>query len=153
MIILGDNTPCWALIKIMQCCVIHSLFLALLSICMTMSWSSCFDGQQRTDPPTMTTGLNSLWLSGVIWWHRSGSTLVQVMVCCWMAPSHYANQSWLLISEILEHSPERNFTLNFQATVLYNEFENWLLKYTFEITATSPRVLWVNSLNPGPGWW
>ena len=37
---------------------------------------------------------NSLWSCDVIWWHRSGSTLAQVMACCLMAPSHYLNQSW-----------------------------------------------------------
>ena len=33
---------------------------------------------------------NSLWPSGIIWWHRSGQTLVQVIVCCLKAPSHQA---------------------------------------------------------------
>ena len=39
--------------------------------------------------------LNSMWPSNAIWRHRSGSTLVQVMACCLMAPSHYLNQCWL----------------------------------------------------------
>ena len=29
-----------------------------------------------------------LWPSDAIWWHRSGSTLVQLMACCLMAPNH-----------------------------------------------------------------
>ena len=44
--------------------------------------------------------INSLRPSDAIWQHRSGSTLAQVMACCLMAPSHYLNQSWLLISQV-----------------------------------------------------
>ena len=44
---------------------------------------------------------NSLWPSDAIWWHRSGSTMAQVMACCLTAPSHYLNQCWLIISEII----------------------------------------------------
>ena len=43
-----------------------------------------------------TTGFHSLWCSDTIWWHRSGSTWVQLMACCLMAPSHYLNQCWLI---------------------------------------------------------
>ena len=32
--------------------------------------------------------LNSLWPSDAIWWHKSGSTLAQVMAYCLTAPSH-----------------------------------------------------------------
>ena len=39
--------------------------------------------------------INSLHSSDAIWWHKSGSTLVQAMACCLMAPSHYLNQCWL----------------------------------------------------------
>ena len=41
----------------------------------------------------------------IIWWHRSGSTLAQIMTCCLTAPSHYLNQCWLIISEVFLHSP------------------------------------------------
>ena len=37
------------------------------------------------------TFLNSLWPSDAIWRQGSMSTLVQVMACCLMAPSHYLN--------------------------------------------------------------
>ena len=56
--------------------------------------------------------INSLWPSDAIWRQRTGSTLAQVMACCLMAPSHYLNQCWLIISEVLRHSPEGNFTGN-----------------------------------------
>ena len=44
--------------------------------------------------------INSFLPSAVIWWHRSGSALVQVMAWCLMAPSYYLNQHWLLISDL-----------------------------------------------------
>ena len=83
---------------------------------------------------------NSLWTSDAIWWHKSGSTLAQVIACCLPTPSHYLNQCWLIISGVLWHLPESNFTASGQATILYNEFKN----YTSEIriTTTSPRDQW-----------
>ena len=47
---------------------------------------------------------NPLRPSDTIWWQWSGSTLAQVMACCLMAPSHYLNQCWLIISEVQWHS-------------------------------------------------
>ena len=86
-----------------------------------------------------STWINSLWLSDAIWQHRSESTLTEVMVCFLMAPSNYLNQCWLIISEVLHHSPE-NFTASAPATILHNQFEN----YSFKTTATFPRGRWVN---------
>ena len=54
--------------------------------------------------------INTLWPSDAIWWHRSGSTLAQVMACCLMAPSHYLNQCWLIISKVQWHLSQGNFT-------------------------------------------
>ena len=54
--------------------------------------------------------LNSLWPSDTIWRQRSGSTLAQAMACCLTAPSHYLNQCWLIISGVLWHSSDNNFT-------------------------------------------
>ena len=54
--------------------------------------------------------INSSGLSDIIWWHRSGSTLAQVMAWCLTAPSHYLNQSWLISNKDLWHSPKTNFT-------------------------------------------
>ena len=39
----------------------------------------------------------------------TGPVLVQVMACRLMAPTHYLNQCWLLINEVLWHSPEKYF--------------------------------------------
>ena len=38
--------------------------------------------------------MNSLWPRDIIWWHKSGSILAQVMTWCLMAPGHYLNQCW-----------------------------------------------------------
>ena len=84
---------------------------------------------------------NSLWPSDAIWREGSGSTLVQVMACCLTAPSHYLNQCRLMISEVLWHSPDSNFTENTQDIYHWNEFES----YYFETVITSPRGQWVNS--------
>ena len=46
------------------------------------------------------------WL--LVWWHPT--------------PSHYLNQCWLFISEVVWHSPGRNFTSSAQGAILYNRF-------------------------------
>ena len=84
--------------------------------------------------------LNSLWPSDAIWWHRSGSTLAQVMACCLTAPSHYLNQCWLIISKVQWQSPEGNLTRDASAINYYNQLENYLPKISFK----SPRGQWVN---------
>ena len=47
--------------------------------------------------------VNSLWPGDAIWWHRSASTLVQVMACCLTAPSHHLNQWQPIIIGVLWH--------------------------------------------------
>ena len=52
-----------------------------------------------------------------------------------MAPSHYLNQCWLMISDVLWHSAEGNFTGNSLLHIYpWYEFEN----YSFNITTASP---------------
>ena len=53
--------------------------------------------------------INSLWPSDTIWWHRSRSTLAQVMACCLTPPSHYLNQCWLIVSTDQWHLSKGNF--------------------------------------------
>ena len=60
---------------------------------------------------------NSLRPSDAIWRHRSGSTLAQVIACCLTTTSHYLNQCWLIISKVLWHSSEGNFTRDTSATI------------------------------------
>ena len=55
--------------------------------------------------------IDSLWHSQAIWWKRIRSTLAQVMACCLTVPSQLPqSQCWLLISEVLWHSPMGKFT-------------------------------------------
>ena len=54
--------------------------------------------------------INSFWSGDTIWWQRSGSTLAQAMACCTMAPHHYLNQCWLIISKLPWHSYKGSFT-------------------------------------------
>ena len=42
--------------------------------------------------------------------HGFWSTLVQVMTCCLMTPSHYLDQYWLIAKEVLLHSHTGDFT-------------------------------------------
>ena len=52
-----------------------------------------------------------------------GQQCIQVMACCLTTPSHYMNQCWRLISEVVWHLPDNNFTASVPA-ILFNEFEN-----------------------------
>ena len=54
--------------------------------------------------------INSLWPADSTRWHRYGSTLAQVMACCLAATSHYLNQYWLIIRQVLWLLLESNFT-------------------------------------------
>ena len=72
----------------------------------------CLQRNQWTElqyPPKRRWNLNSLRPSDAIWWHRSGSSLAQIMACCLTAPSHYLNQCWLIINKVQWHSSEGNF--------------------------------------------
>ena len=81
--------------------------------------------------------VSSLLPSDTIWWHKSGSSLAQVMAC-------YLNQCWLGIIEGLWHSFGCNFTRNVQYIYHWHEFEN----YQFKATATFPMDQWVNYWPP-----
>ena len=52
----------------------------------------------RSNKGWVSQYINSLRPSDAIWWHRTGSTLAQVMACCLTAPSHNLNQCWLIIN-------------------------------------------------------
>ena len=78
---------------------------------------------------------NSLLPRDVIWHHRSCSSIVHVMAYCLMAPSLYLNQFWIIISEVLYHLPERNFTGHAWDIYPWYDFEN----YSVNITGTSIR--------------
>ena len=61
------------------------------------------------------------------------------MACCLTSPSHYLNQSWLIINEVLGHPSEGNFTWNARPISPLYECEN----YQFKKTIVSPSSKWV----------
>ena len=84
--------------------------------------------------------VNSLWPKDAIWQQTLGSTLAHVTACWLTVPCHYLNQCWVIISEVLWHSSEANFTGDVQGIYPWYEFEN----YKFKITVAPPRGQWVN---------
>ena len=50
-----------------------------------------------------------------IWRHGTWTTLVQIMICCLTAPSHYLNQCWLIPSQAQWHFYEGCFTTDASA--------------------------------------
>ena len=94
-------------VQVIACC------LKALSHYLNQYWLIIKDVLWHSHESNFTwRGANSLWPSDAIWRHRSMSTLAQVMACCLTAPSHYLNQCWLMISEVLWHSPNTNSTEN-----------------------------------------
>ena len=71
-----------------------------------------------------------------IWWHRTVSASVQVMVCCLTAPSLYLNPCWFLISEVLWHLSQNNFIASAQVSFL-------LQASKFQIECTCPSGKWI----------
>ena len=69
----------------------------------------------------------------------SGSTLTQIMACCLVAPSHYLNQCWLIITKFQWHSSEGNFTIDILVSSHWTLLENYLSKICFR----SPVGQWV----------
>ena len=96
--------------------------------------------KQRPISASAKVSTNSFCPNEAIWWHRSGSTLTQIMVCCLAARSHFLKQCWLVINAVLWHSLKTNFTWPAQDISSWNEFEI----HTFKITTSSSRHQWVN---------
>ena len=92
---------------------------------------------------TQPQWVNSLWAGDAMSWHKSRSTLAQIMACCLTSSSHYLNQCRPAISEALSRLPQSNSTLSAQANILHNEFENDII----EIIVTAPRGQWVKYLS------
>ena len=96
-----------------------------------------------SDSSSRPTSINSLRPSDIIWQHRSGSTLAQVMVCCLTAPSHYPIQCRPLISKVLWHSPESNFKASAR-------LQFWVINFEFILLKSLPHLPGANGLNC---WW
>ena len=74
----------------------RSSFVYIVACHLCGSWTSC----------SRVRGVNSLWPSYTIELHRIESPFVPVMACCLMAPNHYLNQCWFIISNVLCESFE-----------------------------------------------
>ena len=94
---------------------------------------------------SIITIFNSLRPSDAIWWHRFRPTLLQIMACCLSAPSHYLNQFWLIISEILWHTLEDICMGNKRDISHWDVFQN----DKNNISTTSPGSQWVKDVSPG----
>ena len=55
----------------------------------------------------------------------SGSTLAQVKAGCLTAPSHYLNQCWLIIKDVLWHSTVTNFTRSAHELIIIRCDRRW----------------------------
>ena len=55
------------------------------------------------------------------------------MACCLTAPSHYLNQCWVLIREVLWHSLESNFTIRTQITFIWIIPSVWIWGYVLHV--------------------
>ena len=108
-----------------------------------------------------------LWPSDAIRQQGTESTLAQVMACCLTAPSHYLNQCWLIISNVLRSCGIHQKALSWedlkipisQARLKITFLESnsdlpeanelicnmWSEISFFKITPTSPRCQWVNA--------
>ena len=93
--------------------------------------------------------VNALWLSDAIWWHWSGSTLVQVMACGPRALSHYLNQCWLYIACVLCYSPNSNVTcmeVILKKLLPYFPWDNEVNQYAGHTNAGAPSGLFQTSV-------
>ena len=110
----------------------HQNWASISTILLASSWYQSASGTSPYESCLTHCGLVTQYSD----MHLGLLTLAQVMACCLMAPSHYLNQCWLIISEVW-HSPE----LKIQDIYPWYVFEN----DPFKITATSPGQ-WVKSL-------
>ena len=85
--------------------------------------------------------VNSLWPSDALWWYRSGSTFSWVMIFCWTAPSHYLDQCWFIINEVLWHWRKTNFKRSAQ---YIDSQRNGLIKLLLYLS-------WANELSQNTG--
>ena len=81
--------------------------------------------------------INSWWPSSTKWQHWS-----RPMAWCLTAPSHYLNQCWLFISEVVWHLHESNFTTCVKAYILYNGIEKYTLKLLPHLAEANELTHW-----------
>ena len=72
--------------------------------------------------------------------HRSVSKLAEVMACCPMAPSHYLNRFWLIVSKVQWHSSEGIFARDALANKISFKFSYW--KFHSNLTGANGLMGW-----------
>ena len=60
-----------------------------------------------------------------IWWHRSGSTLAQVIAWCHQAPSHHLNQCWLVMCGLVIFTQGQFHRKCFEISILDMSLKNY----------------------------
>ena len=86
--------------------------------------------------------VDSLWPGDATSRHRSGSTLAQVMACCLLAPSHYLNQCWLVISRVRRPSFEDIITRRSEDTNQSIKIEICILKLHPDLPGAN-ELMWI----------
>ena len=69
------------------------------------------------------------------------------MAWCLSAPSHYLNQCWLIISEVLWHSPQGSFMWNNQDIYIWYVWKLAILRLQLHLESMSSKVKVVFSIN------
>ena len=72
--------------------------IAWTSLSIFFSWHVASHGHNVLNEKLMYKDIHALSIV------RTSDKLVQVMACCLMAPSHYLNHNWIIISEVKWHS-------------------------------------------------
>ena len=82
----------------------------------------------------------SLWHSDTIWLQRTGTKLVQVMVCCLKTPTHSLDQCWFIMCRDQWQQTQACFARD---TSVIN-YQNLLENYLSWMSLKSPSGPWVN---------
>ena len=116
------------------------------NICLSLSkWGSLIWMQLHIDVINLSPEAGPHWHhlyinwlrpSDAKWLHRSGSTLVQVLAFCLMAPSHYLKQCWLI----------KIRSSDIHLRVLIHQFIHCWPRYLSPYDVTRPQ--WVKWVSP-----
>ena len=94
-----------------------------------------------------------LWPGGATWYHEYWSTLVQVIACCLQTASHYLNQCWLRIREVLWYSLGviwwETHKIQWSAVITRSNIVSYYIKDYRNWRRISNRC-WINKRHPTP---
>ena len=105
----------WPILKHSGCCAVHNTICEMRQTKLILRVSAMTS--------VCSVAINAFWSRDVTWRHRSELTLAHIMACCLTAASRYLNQCWLIVNEVLWHSPEGYFTRNAEDISPWCEFE------------------------------